>query len=276
MKHFHRPFAAALLVLAAVSGSFTAHGQTVGPVPAATIITSAPYTISASGFYQLGANLTYNGNGSANDAIITINAANVTLDFGGHFISGPSANTATTLYGVYANGKGNLTIQNGTVSHCYTGVYLTGSNSTNFNQTIRNLLVTHCYYSGIELDSPSTSQVNDCQVSFISGGGSAYGIFLGGGNAGPGCQINHNAVTSIVSMNFNAYGIDASAVITGNTVDTVSGSDGGYGINGGTLVAGNKIVSCTYGLSYPEKYQTNLTLGCAYPFTGGTDAGGNN
>ena len=70
-------------------------------MPAPTIINSVPYTISASGYYQLGANFQVT-NTSGN--IITIAVSNVTLDFGGHFISGPTNAVGTsTLFGVNAN-----------------------------------------------------------------------------------------------------------------------------------------------------------------------------
>ena len=281
MTYIQRGSAIALFfAAAAMSGTPAARGQTVGPVPAATIINSVPYTISAPGFYQVGANLTYNGNGSTNDAIITVNANNVTLDLGGHYLSGPSTNTATTLFGVYASGKGVITIQNGTISHCYEGIYLTGSNSnplTNVGQTIRNVLVTHCYYIGVELDSPGASRITDCEVSFIGGTtvsanvGPAIGIRLA--SAGPGCQVNHNTVASVSDGEYAGSGIIANAgSITGNTVDTVTA----YGIGGGSLVVGNKVSNCVYGLYNPTKYQNNLTYGCTYSFYGGTDAGGNN
>ena len=288
MNHFHRlRVAAALTLLAAgLTGTPAARGQTAAPVPAATIITSAPYTITAAGFYQLGANLTYAGNGSPNDAIITINAPNVTLDLGGHYISGPSDNPATELLGVYASGVGNLTIQNGTISHCFYGVYLYGDYSStpkNFNQTIRNVLVTHCYYGGIDLVSPSSSQVNDCEVSFIGGttvsgdAGFATGIYFTG-NVGAGCQITNNTVTSITAGSQTGYGIFAvNGTIVDNTVDGVSGSQAAYGIYHGELQAGNQVLNCSVGIDTAGKYQNNLTYNCTTPFTGGgTDAGGNN
>ena len=290
MKHFSRWFAAALLLLGVV-GTSTAPGQTVAPVPAATIINSVPYTISAPGFYQVGANLTYNGNGSTNDAIITINANNVTLDLGGHYLSGPSTNTATTLTGVYSDGHGNLTIQNGTVSHCLVGIALTDTsgssgNATNINQKIRNLLVTHCYAGGIFLYGAGTSQVKDCQVSFIGGPtvSGAYGITIA--SLGAGCQIRNNAVTSIDGGSSVAYGVSAevpqgdlnnSCVILGNTVDTVTGPSITAGIYSGGLVVGNKVSNCPYGVVVASKYQNNLTYNCTQPFYEcTTDAGGNN
>ena len=81
----------------ALSGNAPLAVQSVSPVLALTIITTAPYTNSAPGWYQLGANLTYNGSGATNDAIITINAGNVTLDFAGHYITGPINTPATGL-----------------------------------------------------------------------------------------------------------------------------------------------------------------------------------
>ena len=87
-------------LVASLAATVDTSAQTVSPVPAPTIITTAPYTITTSGYYQLGANLSYAGNGGNNDAIITVSASNVTLDFAGHYISGPTTNAATKLYGI--------------------------------------------------------------------------------------------------------------------------------------------------------------------------------
>jgi hypothetical protein len=57
--------------------------MTISTAHAATTISSAPYTISASGSYQLGGNLQVGGAGAA----ITVMAEHVTLDLAGYTIS---------------------------------------------------------------------------------------------------------------------------------------------------------------------------------------------
>lgn len=51
----------------------------------------------------------------------------MTLDFGGHFISGPQVSTSG-LYGVYANERSNLTTKNGTIAYM---IYTPASTITN-------------------------------------------------------------------------------------------------------------------------------------------------
>jgi hypothetical protein len=61
-----------------------------------TVIHSLPYTITASGNYVLGANLSYSPSGFT--GAITINQSNVTIDLNGHYISNPVANSAFAIY----------------------------------------------------------------------------------------------------------------------------------------------------------------------------------
>ncbi len=244
-----------------------AQAQTVSPNPAPTIITSAPYTITTSGYYQLGANINVT-NTSGN--IITIAVANVTLDFAGHYISGPTnAVTTSTLYGVGSVGYANLIIQNGTISHCYEGINLNGANgsngSDNYNQLVQNMLVTNTGHIGVNLYNALNSRVINSVITNIGGATAAngtgnFGIYLLGGG---GFTIDNNVISGI----------------TGPSND----SGDAYGIfvySGTSLVSRNKIYGAYYGLYYTGyasgKYQDNLTIGTTSSFNGGTDAGGNN
>ena len=278
------------LALAAILAAAPAHAQEVAPVPAPTIIKSAPYTITTPGYYQLGANLSYAGNSSiANDAIITVAVSNVTLDFGGHFISGPATNTATTLFGVYCNERGNINIINGTISHCWIGIELFGNGSAtslNYNQRVNNMLVTHCYAVGIDLTYANNSHVTNCNVSDIGGttapvynsldySGIAVGIgFEYGG--GKGSYADNNTISNITAGVNSGYGIFCfSASATGNTIDTVTGSGAAYGIQYPIFALGNKISNATTGIANATKYKDNLTSNCPSPFSGGTAVGTN-
>ncbi len=266
-----------------------AAAQTVSPNPAPTIITSAPYTISAPGFYQLGANLSYAGNGSQNDAIITVNANNVTLDLGGHFLTGTSTNTATQLLGVYANERSNLTLQNGTISYCYIGVALEGTfsaTSNNVNHRFRNLLVTHCYSGGIELLGASDSTMERCRVSYIGGppNTSAVGLEC---NEGSGNRIDHCTVTNITGNGpqyaaFGILGTDYNVVVTRcfvsnvAVINTPSGGTPAYGIYGPLFAEDNLISNAPAGLYSVSRYKDMLTIDCPDPFASGFAVGDNN
>ena len=248
-----RLLALAFTALAALA--VPAHAQVVTPNPAPTIIRTAPYTITQPGYYQLGADLYYAGNSNINnDAIITIAASNVTLDFAGHYISGP-ANDASGLTGVYANEQGNLIIENGTIAYCFRGVFLNGNNtasSININQRVSNMSISYCYNLAIAFIYASNCDALNCRVSFINSttrSYSTYGIYC----LGTGFKVSNNEITTVTGAGNN-----------------------GVGINGGstTFSIGNTISNCRYGIS-GGKFQNNLTSGCTYPFSG-TDAGNNN
>ncbi len=225
---------------------------TLAAARAQTVITSLPYTITASGLYVLNNNL----NGSqTSGSLITINASNVTIDFQNHYIAGAVGNTAQTTFGVYANERSNLTIKNGTIAYCNKGIELDGNGSAttnSVNHQIENMRVTYCYYLGIQISAGPGSRVANCQISQtgFSGAGSAFGIFI----TGDGVTVQSNVV-SIVTASGNG---SLALYTTGNDFfrqNTISNAY--YGVVGG-------------------KYQDNLTSGCTTAYTGGTDAGGNN
>ena len=92
----------------------------VGGGGVGTRITSLPKTITDSGYYYLGGNLT-----CALGTAITVNATNVTIDLMGFTITG---NTNSGSYGIYSNYR-NLEIRNCTIHGCYAGIYGNGGNS---------------------------------------------------------------------------------------------------------------------------------------------------
>jgi hypothetical protein len=97
-----------LLVLAAVLiGAANARAESVQCTP----IDAVPATISAPGSYCLTGDLV---SGAINPAAaITLASDDVTLDFNGHAISGPGG--ANAGLGVYAIGRRNLRVRNGTL-----------------------------------------------------------------------------------------------------------------------------------------------------------------
>ncbi len=212
-------------------------------VSAQTVINALPYTITTAGEYVLTANLT---SPQTTGNLITINASNVTLDLQGHFITGPT-NTADTPIGIYAYERANLTVRNGTVSHCTDGILIYGNgNATtnNLNQTIDGLRVSHCSSYGIFLDAAVASTVTNCKVSQFSN----TGILIGGfGSVVQGCLVGQTGTTS-------------------KTTGIFSNPDG--------VVRQNTVAGTYYGV-FQGLYQDNLVNGCTTPFYGGTDAGGN-
>ncbi len=81
-----------------------------------TKITSLPCTITTSGLYYLGSNLTTSGNG------ITVDADDVTLDLMGFRLTGPGRD-ASPFSGIsIADNRGNAEIRNGSLNGFYTGI----------------------------------------------------------------------------------------------------------------------------------------------------------
>ena len=297
---------ASLLVTGALAAA--AKAQVVTPNPAPTIIKSPPYTISKPGYYQLGADLTLTSSSSA--AIITITASNVTLDFGGHYISGPSSTPATTLIGVQSLNAGNLTIRNGTVAFCSKGIDLDEDgnyrSALNINQRVDNMLISYCYAFGIYLNSAANCEITNNRISFTGGttnSGSVAGVSVNS-IIGAGISILNNTITNtaggsnvqtygvlsgdIVSGNtilnvtspYLALGIESATKVTNNTVTMQSTSQtlatDSIGIFGATFAIGNTVSAAYTGLSSIRVFQNNLISRCHTDATNtGVSGGGN-
>ena len=223
---------------------------TSAPV-ASSVISSLPCTITTPGIYLLNANLSST---QTSGNLITVNASNVVINFQNQTISGPNTISQTTI-GIYASEVTNVTIENGTVVHCNTGICLAGNNTmttNNLNQHIDNMRVSKCNYQGIELTESPASLITNCQISQIGSSANTYsaGISLyGAGVTVQGCTIS----TITAASGSNSYCISSAA---------------------GSFARQNQLSSATIGLS-GGIYQDNVARGCTTAFTNGTDAGGN-
>jgi hypothetical protein len=214
-------------------------------------------TITAPGYYRLTKNIV---SSAMTGNIITIQQHNVTIDFNSFFIIGPT-NTANTVVGVSANEFGNITIKNGTIAFCQVGIQFNGNGSTttaNVNQSVENMRFSKCWSYGIYIPASSPGTVlSNCLFSQI--GGSTAGTLPGG------CAI------------LGSFS-DQTIQVKDNIINNVTGDSGSPTNSYGILYAfavRNSIAIAHTGI-YGGKYQNNLTSGCTVPFTGGTDAGGNN
>jgi hypothetical protein len=212
---------------------------------------SGPITITAPGYYRLTKNIIFSG---MSGNIITIQQHNVTIDFNTFFIIGPN-NKANTVVGVSANGFGNITIKNGTIAFCQTGVKFSGA-SSNINQLVDNMRISNCWQQGVYFPTSSPgSLVSNCLFSQIGGStaaGATYTIAIWG--VGGDVLAKNNVISTVT--------------------DASNGPNNSYGIAYGFSV-GNTISNSYYGV-YLGKYLQNLTSGCTVPFTPGTDVGHNN
>lgn len=239
-----RPLLAAAVLLSCAAG--TGHAQTV--------ISSLPYTITTGGSYVLNANLIST---ATTGNLITINASNVTLDMQDHFIAGPSNTPASTLMGIYANEKSNVTIKNGTIAFCYEGVFLLGNNTATTNAVdarVENLRVTYCYYTGIDMNYLPSSRVVNCQVSQIGGSTATANDTVGINAVGEGITIQGNAVSNVKAP-------------TGGSSYCIFSDTGNF-------ARSNQVSHASFGIDF-GLYQDNLAHACTTPFSDGTDGGGN-
>ena len=199
---------------------------------AQTVINSLPYTITTKGLYVLNNDL---DSTQTSGNLITVNASNVTIDLQGHYLSGPSNGSSNGAYGIHASERANLTIRNGTISHCNEGIYLEGNNNAsttnNLNHSLDNLRVSHCT-NGITLAVAPGSTVTNCKLTQISNDGISV---IGAGSTVQGCLL---------------------------------GQIGSVGIqldDNGSFARQNTISNAVYGI-YGGKYQDNLTSSCTMPF----------
>jgi hypothetical protein len=201
------------------AGSEKVHGDyyVIGRV--GTKITSLPSTISQSGFYYLGGNLTYSGDSNA----ITITADNVTLDLMGFSLT--CTGTSGNLNGVYINGRKNLEVRNGTLRGFWTGIY--EENSFGANHRIINVRADNNTIVG------------------------AWGIYLLGNdhlvkgctasqNQSGGIYVNSGTITGSVACDNGIVGIKLPG--SGSVIGNVANNSSSTGTTGFDLGYGNIVV----------------------------------
>jgi len=149
--------------------------KTLDQVEARTPISSAPFTINASGSYFLAGNLPVaSGNG------VTVNADNVTLDLNGFTIASTASPASGTGVRITGNDR-NVTIQNGNIRGTTTfapGTFTTGGfqdaitdNGVNSaNVRVVEVNVSGVANQGIDLaDIVTTRIVEHCNVDVCGG-----------------------------------------------------------------------------------------------------------
>lgn len=266
---------------------------------ACTPITYVPYIITVEGVYCFTGNIeTSMTTGYA----IDIQADNVVIDLNGWKLDGLGAGSATEAIGIYAtywsagNGGGtdhpeNITIRNGTIRGFYYGIntvqFSLGGHLIEYIRAVQNTRV-GLYIKG------QGSVIRHNQVINTGGTtaapfspGQAFGIWAGGS----GIRVLDNDIINTVAESV-ALGMSITladgAVVQDNRIENVSSSTEttvGINVSGDNesssvaLVVGNKITNVDQGINIrytaDGKYRDNLTFNVSTPFTGGTDAGGN-
>ncbi len=192
-------------------------------------IDGLPITITQSGVYTLSADLVYSG---TSGAAINIAASNVTIDLGGHTISGNGLDS-TIAEAIYSGGQSNITITNGTISGFMYGVRLqdlTTTFDTTGGHQIFDLTLTNNSFRGIRVEGNNNAVTNN--VIHDTGGTTVYA----------------NAFT----MGVETFG--ANAFIANNLITEVhtSGLGESLGISisdhgAGNIVVGNQIINSQFG-----------------------------
>ena len=252
-----------------------------------TAIPSLPYTISTQGIYCLKSNLSTSI--TAGNAI-TINTNNVVIDLNGFKIGGLGAGPLTTAYGIYAFGRQNITIRNGTVRGFRHGITLGDESpfTTSQGHIIEDIRADLNVFSGMEITGRGNIIRNNqviTTVAFVAS--EAHGIVV----TGPGNRVLNNDVyeTRKTGAVGDAMGIYLQyaddCVVEGNRVgNTAIGSEWATGIyivnSADVLVSNNRIAAMDYGVRFLNggtgKYRDTLTSGVTTPYTGGDNAGNNN
>lgn len=246
-----------------------------------------PVTITKPGNYVFTSNLKMNeGSGSA----IQINTDNVVIDLKGFILDGSGAGAATFAKGIFGLVRRNVTVRNGTIQGFFLAVLLEdGTPPHNASgghiveriradkNTVHSLWVDgtgNLVRDNLLLRTGNSTTGTDALVDGIKARG-RFNRFIN----------NEIAVVTPLNQGNGIYLINADgSVVEGNRI---------FGIEGGpttsfairiessddVLVVNNRVGSVYNGVFYDSstgKYRDNLTSNATSPFTGGTDAGGNN
>jgi uncharacterized repeat protein (TIGR01451 family) len=259
-----------------------------GRGPLCRPIVSLPYTVSSQGSYCLIQNLsTAVTTGSA----ITINSDFVVVDLKGFKIGGGSAGSGTRAHGVHALDRKNITVENGNIRGFFRAVFLEDDSAgLNVSQghLVQGVRADENTYAGIEVQGRGNVVRNNQVVT--TGGTTVFGTnadVFAIHTLGAGARILNNDITGTVPVGSGAGLAIAVESASGTMIENnrignaLTGNTYGVSVRSGddVLVIGSRIAIMGFGVFYDTatgKYRGNLTSGVAVPFTGGTDAGGNN
>jgi hypothetical protein len=253
-----------------------------------TVISQLPYTITAQGSYCLDRNL---ATVITTGAAITINTNFVVLDLNGFKIGGGSAGAGTAAVGIRAINRQNIVVKNGNVRGFKRGISLedtSGTFTVSQGHVVEDIRADQNTEAGIWVEGRGNSVRNNQVVDTPGIGGitpdrATYGVVA----RGPGARVINNDATETVGVGAQpgtGLYIDAAdgAVIENNRIGNATlGNSNGIYVNSGddVLVVGNRIATVASGIVFNTatgKYRDNITTGVTTPYSGGTDAGGNN
>jgi hypothetical protein len=207
---------------------------------AATVIDTVPYTITASGTYELKSNLTAN-----NTVGITVQAANVVINLNGFTLAQSQPTSAKDGIDVSAD---NVTVRNGTISGFQSAVSLRGSvGKAEDLRLLGNVGI------AILIESGSDNAVVNCVIIGLTDGKpGTFGIVV---RSSSGDLLKGNQISEF------AGGIDCTA-----------------DVGSGCAILHNYVANAFKGidLSASDYYQGNVVTGCTNAFQGGNAIGTEN
>jgi Right handed beta helix region len=230
------PARGAWTLATAVFAGVTLAGSAAPAYAACTRILTLPFQANAPGRYCLVRNLAT----SASAAIaINVAADDVTIDLQGYRLEN-TAGPGTESVGVYADGRRNVTVRNGSVRGFQRGVYLIGVGGQGY--LVEDVRAQGNTAFGIQAFG-GASIVRRCTV-IDTGGSTATPAFAFGINtAGENVQVIDNSVVHTFASAAGGFasGIQSDqsdATIFDNRVFGVTGGSANYGIlcNGGGVI----------------------------------------
>lgn len=219
-------------------------------------IADVPYSITQPGVYCMETDLAY---APSSGSAITISADSVTLDLRGHRLWTPPGPNNSSIGVEAVAGSYRVTVRNGAVDGFKYGVMLRGPS---VGAVVEHLRVAWSTAAGIYVGWGSQNVVRNCSVD--STGGSA-----------------------LVPVTAGIWLISTHSTVRDNTVTAVAPALGGGGsafgiIGGGLGVHSNNVVLLTwsspgtcFALGAEDIYRGLTAQGCATPYAGGVNAGGN-
>lgn len=215
--HSFRHIAILGLMLLALGRAIAADGV-IDIAPSGT----GGFIITTPGSYRLVRNFTTTDNAHG----IAITASDVTLDLGGHTITGTGVGTSIGI--ALGGGLSRVKVFNGTVTQ-----FTLGGIALDQGCIVQDCIVSACGSTGIYVGA--NSKVTDCEVIGTTGTGrgirSTSGTVISScrvnGSTGNGIQVDDNAIIENCSLIGNNTAGDNNAISTGN----------------GCIVRGNKVAS---------------------------------
>jgi hypothetical protein len=208
----------------------------------------------------------------------------VVLDLRGFKVGGGAAGPGTTAVGIHALNRHNVTVRNGNVRGFLRGVFLEGSGSqANVVERIRadgNTL------TGIQVMGRSNvvrrNQIVGTGGTTAVANANTFGILADGAGA----RVLDNDVLDTLpvgaGMGYALYVVNAAGTVLekNRAANSTSVSSAGIFAASGAniLMLGSRLTGLNSGVVFSSasgKYAGNLTSGVTFPYTAGTDGGGN-